>query len=120
MLDSFYDELLPYALQCGMTVKEFWNEEPRLLSSYIKKHEKELDEINYQSWLVGLYVYKAVGTVLGNAFSTKSSINNTYFEKPLEEFESNYIIEYEIKKESKDISYRKNVNYWSKIGKKGV
>jgi len=103
-----------------MTVKEFWNEEPRLLSSYIKKHEKELDEINYQSWLVGLYVYKAVGTVLGNAFSTKSSINNTYFEKPLEEFESNYIIEYEIKKESKDISYRKNVNYWSKIGKKGV
>ena len=120
MLDSFYDELLPYALQCGMTVKEFWNEEPRLLSSYIKKHEKELDEINYQSWLVGLYVYKAVGTVLGNAFSAKSSINNTYFEKPLEEFESNYIIEYEIKKESKDISYRKNVNYWSKIGKKGV
>lgn len=103
-----------------MTVNEFWNEEPRLLSSYIKKHEKELDEINYQSWLVGLYVYKAVGTVLGNAFSTKSSINNTYFEKPLEEFESNYIIEYEIKKESKDISYRKNVNYWSKIGKKGV
>lgn len=103
-----------------MTVKEFWNEEPRLLSSYIKKHEKELDEINYQSWLVGLYVYKAVGTVLGNAFSAKSSINNTYFEKPLEEFESNYIIEYEIKKESKDISYRKNVNYWSKIGKKGV
>lgn len=120
MLDSFYDELLPYALQCGMTVKEFWNEEPRLLSSYIKKHEKELDEINYQSWLVGLYVYKAVGTVLGNAFSAKSSINNTYFEKPLEEFESNYIVEYEIKKESKDISYRKNVNYWSKIGKKGV
>jgi len=120
LLDSFYDELLPYALQCGMTVKEFWNEEPRLLSSYIKKHEKELDEINYQSWLVGLYVYKAVGTVLGNAFSAKSSIKNTYFEKPLEEFESNYIIEYEIKKESKDISYRKNVNYWSKIGKKGV
>lgn len=103
-----------------MTADEFWNGEPRLFSSYIKKHELELDETNYQSWLSGLYIYKAVGTVLGNAFSTKSSINNTYFEKPLKEFESNYISEYELKKDSKNISYRKNVNYWAKIGKKGV
>lgn len=103
-----------------MTVDEFWNEEPRLLSSYVRKHELERDEINYQSWLIGLYVYKAVGTVLGNAFSSKSSINNTYFEKPLEELDSNYIAEYEAKKETKDVSYRHNVNYWAKFGKKGV
>ena len=76
--------------------------------------------MNYQSWLFGLYVYKAVGTVLGNAFSSKSSIGNTYFEKPLEEFNSNYIREFESKKENKELSYRKNVNYWAKFGKKGV
>lgn len=89
-----------------------------MLSSYIKKHELELDEINYQSWLIGLYVYKAVGTVLGNAFSSKSSINDTYFEKPLEELNSNYIEEYKTKKANKDNSYRNNVNYWAKFGRK--
>lgn len=103
-----------------MTADEFWNGEPRLLSSYVRKHELERDEINYQSWLIGLYVYKAVGTVLGNVFSSKSSINNTYFEKPLQELDSNYIAEYEAKKEIKDVSYRQNVNYWAKLGKKGV
>lgn len=103
-----------------MTADEFWNEEPRLFSSYIKKHEQELDEVNYQSWLIGLYVYKAVGTVLGNAFSNKSSIKNTYFEKPLEELNSSYAIEIEAKKMKKDASYRNSVNYWAKFGKKGV
>ena len=112
--------MLPYALQCGMTADEFWNGEPRLFSSYIKKREQELDDINYQSWLIGLYVYKAVGTALGDAFSSKSSIKNTYFGKPLEELNSNYIEEHKEKIENKDKDYRKNVNYWAKFGKKGV
>lgn len=112
--------MLPYALQCGMTADEFWNGEPRLFSSYIKKHELELDEINYQSWLIGLYTYKAVGTALGDVFSSKSSIENTYFGKPLEELNSNYIEKHENEKNSKDKTYRANVNYWAKFGKKGV
>lgn len=110
--------MLPYALQCGMTAEEFWYGEPRLFSSYIKKHELELDEINYQSWLIGLYVFKAVGTVLGNAFSSKSSINNTYFEKPLEELNSSYINNKKEKESNKNIDYRNNVNYWGKLGRK--
>lgn len=88
------------------------------MCSFIKKYEKELDDINYQAWLIGLYVHKAVGTILGNAFSEKSSIKDTYFEKPLDEFNSNYqeLKEYYI--DSKDLNYRKEVNYWAKLGRK--
>ena len=89
-----------------------------MLCSYIKKHEQELDEMNYQSWLIGLYVYKAIGTVLGNAFSSKSSIKDTYFEKPLDEFNSNYQEKKEYYIDNKDMNHRKKVNYWSKLGRK--
>lgn len=115
----FYDEMLPIALQCGMTAEEFWYGEPRLFCSYIKKRDAELDEMNYQAWLFGLYVYKAVGVVLGNAFSNKSSIKDTYFEKPLEQLNSNYV---ELKEEEKekitDNNHRTQVNYWAKLGRK--
>lgn len=112
--------MLPYALKCGMTADEFWYGEPRLLSSYIKKYEQELDEINYESWLIGLYVYKAISTALGDAFSSKNNINNKYFDKPLEELNSNYIEEHKEKLDKKDTEYRNNVNYWAKFGKKGA
>lgn len=103
-----------------MSSEDFWNEEPRLLSCYIKKREIELDNINYQSWLIGLYTYKAFGTVLSNVFSDKSSIKDTYFERPLGELNSNGK---ELKKQKETTlktSYRQQVNYWAKFGKKGV
>lgn len=113
--------MLPYALQCGMTTEEFWYGEPRVLCSYIKKHELELDEMNYNAWLIGLYTHKAFGTVLSNAFSKEGSIVNTYFEKPLEELNSVYSHSKSKKKVvlSKN-DYRQQINYWAKIGKKGV
>lgn len=102
-----------------MTTEEFWDGEPRVLGSYIKKHEKELDEINYNSWLIGLYVNKALVTTLGNMFSSKNAIKENYFEKPLECFNSNYDPNYTIKEEKKNNDYRKQHNYWAKYGKKG-
>ena len=111
--------MLPIALQCGMTVNEFWYGEPRVFSSYIRKHELELDEMNYNSWLIGLYVHKAIGVVLGNAFSNKSSIKDTYFEKPLEQLNSNYVeMKEEQKEEIKDLKHQTQVNYWAKLGRK--
>lgn len=98
-----------------MTPNEFWYDEPRLLDSYIKKRELELDTINYQSWLIGLYVNKAVGTVLENAFSKKGSIQSTYFEKPLEELNSTKKIVQE-----QQTTYKEQYNIWAKFGKKGV
>ena len=119
MQNQYYDELLPYALKCGMTADEFWNSEPRLFSSYIKKNQLQLDEINYQAWLFGLYEYKAICTALGNAFSDKGSTENTYFEKPLEELTHNYEEKLSKKKETFDDEVREVHNYWAKFGKKG-
>lgn len=103
-----------------MTPNDFWYDEPRLLNSYIKKRELELDTLNYQSWLIGLYVFDAVGVVLTKAFS-KSSQKDTYFEKPLEQFNSNYA-ENNKNNSHKNLNedYRQQKNYWSKFTKKGV
>ena len=121
LLDSFYEEMLPYALHCGMTTEEFWYGEPRVLCSFIKKHDLYLDEMNYNAWLFGLYTHKAIGVVLTNAFSQESSIKDTYFEKPLEELYSEYNLKKTKKqKETNKKDYRQQINYWAKIGKKGV
>lgn len=102
-----------------MTPNEFWYSEPRLLQSYIKKRELELDNINYVSWLIGLYVHQGFGVVINNAFSDKSSKKSTYFEKPLELFNKEQE-ETRDDKEERNVKYQAQFNYWAKIGKKGV
>lgn len=102
-----------------MTPNEFWYSEPRLLQSYIKKRELELDNMNYVSWLIGLYVHQGFGVVINNAFSDKSSKKSTYFEKPLDLFNE----EQPNKKENSkklNVKYQAQYNHWAKIGKKGV
>ena len=116
-----YNDLLPQALLCGMTTYEFWYEEPCLLNSYIKKRELELDVMNYQAWLFGLYTYDAFSVVLSNAFSKEGSKQSTYFEKPLDEFYSKYKNQPNKKgEEIESDKYRNQYNYWAKFGKKGV
>ena len=102
--------MLPVALQCGMTLDQFWYDEPRLLDVYVKKRELELDSINFEAWLIGLYNHYGVTVALANAFSDKSSKKSTYFEKPLEVFESSYKTTKQ--EEKKDNSYRKQYNYF--------
>lgn len=100
-----------------MTPNEFWYDEPRLLQSYIKKRELELDNINYVSWLIGLYVHQGFGVVINNAFSDKSSKKITYFEKPLDLFDMD---SKNTNKKTAQIEYQEQFNYWARIGKKGV
>lgn len=102
-----------------MTAKEFWEEDPRLIVSYIKKREIEQTETNYKAWLFGLYTYKALSVVITSAFSKKNSLKETYFEKPLEELDGGYAQKVRTQKEKKDEIYRESVNYWAKFGKRG-
>ena len=102
-----------------MTPNEFWYDEPRLLQSYIKKRELELDNINYVAWLFGLYNYHGFATSINNAFSDKSSKKSTYFEKPLDLFNKEQNNK-KINKEISNVKYQTQFNYWAKIGKKGV
>lgn len=97
-----------------MTPNQFWYDEPRLLDVYIKKRELELDVINYNSWLIGLYVENAVAVVLSNAFGSEGSKEITYFEKPLDNFNYN-----KIEENKPEMTYQEQKNIWAKFGKKG-
>ena len=99
-----------------MTTAEFWNSEPRVLCSYIKKHELELDEMNYNSWLIGLYTYNALGVVLENMFSKDSK--EMYCERPIEELYSSYVKEKEpVSIVEKDDKFKSQKNFWAKLKK---
>ena len=107
MLDNYWNELLPIALECGMTPTQFWEDEPRLVHSYLRKHELVLEEQNYQSWLIGLYVYDAMSVVMANSFGKGKKLN--YMEKPVE-------INPPKQKTEEDIStFRQKTNYWAKF-----
>ena len=88
MTEYFYD-LLPIAVEIGMPLKEFWEEDPNLFwayrFSYYKKklHERELE--NQKAWLQGAYIFEAVSVALNNAFS-KSKLN--YREEPYDLYNS--------------------------------
>lgn len=97
-----------------MTPNQFWYDEPRLLDVYIKKRELELDVINYNSWLIGLYVENAFSVVLSNAFGSEGSKSITYFEKPLDNFNYN-----KLEENKPEMTYQEQKNIWAKFGKKG-
>lgn len=119
MQNSYWEELLPMALECGMTPTQFWEEEPRLVNSYIRKHEMELDEFNYKSWLLNVYTFKAVSTAIGLSFAEEKNKNKIkYFDEPIEEF---YINKRDKQNSETTLNekHRNKVNYWAKFGKKG-
>ena len=105
MLNTYWNEIFPLALECGMTPTQFWDEEPRLFHSYLVKHQLMLSQINYESWLIGLYVNIAFQVGL-SGFSKGS--NAKYCEKPIEAFNG-------YKPKEKIGEYRETVNYWSKF-----
>nr|DAM10952.1 MAG TPA: hypothetical protein [Caudoviricetes sp.] len=71
------------AITYGMSVREFWDDNPDLFwayrFSYVKKREFEQELFNNNAWLQGTYFYEAVSVALCNAFS-KSRVE--YSKKP--------------------------------------
>lgn len=70
-----------------MTADEYWNQDPWLAKDYRDAWELKQKTENYNAWLYGLYSYKAVGVVVGNALRKKGARADHYFDKPLELFE---------------------------------
>lgn len=50
-------EVLPIALQYGMTPEQFWYDDPKLIKAYEKAYQSK---IYTESWLYGVYVHKAL------------------------------------------------------------
>jgi len=73
----------------GMPSKDFWDEDPRWLLSYLKAYElkrkREEDQmsitLDYQSWLTGLYVHQGVQVALANSFSKRGRAK--YVKEPI-------------------------------------
>lgn len=61
------------ALTYGMSVKEFWEDDPDLFwayrFSYYTKQKEEQEKFNSNAWLQGAYFYEALSVALCNAFS---------------------------------------------------
>lgn len=114
MREFFYDYLLPLALTFGMSIKEFWEEEPELLwayrKSYIDKLEMQKEFYNFNDWLQGLYIYDAVSKSIYNNFNNKDTIKSYMsqpidFSKTQDDYEKEKILEMEekIKNRNKEI-----------------
>lgn len=60
------------AITYGMSVKEFWEEDPDLFWAYRFSYYNKLKEneeiFNYQAWLQGAYFYEALNRSIHNTF----------------------------------------------------
>jgi hypothetical protein len=58
------------AIRYGMTLKEFWYADPRLLISYKYKY---IRDTSYKAWLDGSNSFAAFGLAMANAFAKKGT-----------------------------------------------
>lgn len=64
------------AIEYGMSVREFWEEDPDLFWMYrflyVNKLKRKQENDNVNAWLQGAYIFEAVSAALSNAFSKKT------------------------------------------------
>lgn len=72
-----------------MSNKEFWEEDPELLwayrKSYLDKFKLDKQISNFNAWLYGLYVFRAIQVSLYNQLGrkeTQPALN--YYEEPID------------------------------------
>jgi hypothetical protein len=66
---------LPEAIKVGMSIKEFWYGDTRLLQAYQMAYYRS---ISYNAWLQGQYSYAAFSIVMANAFSKSGASKAQY------------------------------------------
>jgi hypothetical protein len=122
LTDYFYDYLFPLAIEFGMTSEEFWEDDPKLFSSYqkayIEKQKRETEIINYSNWLQGLYIYdgfkKSLNDFSFNLWGKQNPSSQTYPDEPYDLFGENKNKELK-KKEQVRKQNQKNLNFWARI-----
>lgn len=66
-----------------MPADQFWNEDPWLAAAYREADQLRNQRKSEEMWLQGLYIYNAVGVVVGNALSKKGKKPLKYMEEPI-------------------------------------
>lgn len=69
-------------MSIGMSRDEYWNGSIYLAFDYIEAEKYRQKRFDEQAWLQGLYVFKAVDTVLANALRKSQSEQYSYPDKP--------------------------------------
>ena len=65
----------------GMTYDEFWYGNTERHVAYRKAHRQRTLQRNYELWLQGAYVYRAIGA-MAPAFAWRPSTPSPYVEEP--------------------------------------
>lgn len=71
-----------------MTYEQFWLDDPWKAKWYREAYVERRRAENRRDWLLGAYIYNAMGTVLGNAFRKNGSKTENYLEEPFPIFET--------------------------------
>lgn len=66
-----------------MSYEQFWDGLPEMTVMYRKAYYLRIDDDNRSNWLLGAYIYDAVGKVLANAFAKKGAKQQKYMDKPI-------------------------------------
>lgn len=79
---AIFEECCPFYLSIGMTYDEYWNGNNDLPKHARKAYKMRQEQMNYEAWLKGLYMYDAFGSVMSQMFSKDKNSHKQYAEKP--------------------------------------
>ncbi len=69
----------------------FWDGDPQYFYAYLRAYrlnqtrteESNAFNVDYQAWLTGMYVHRALAVVIGGAFSKRGSVKQQYPKEPI-------------------------------------
>lgn len=69
-----------------MTYEQYWEQDSWLVKYYRRAWEIRRDEVNFEAWLQGMYVYEAIADVspILHPFAKRGTKARKYAEKPYE------------------------------------
>ena len=63
LVREYLDELCAYALSIGMTLEQYWDDDPTLILYFYKAEKLRSQRKNQELWIQGAYIYQALGCV---------------------------------------------------------
>lgn len=103
----------------GMSDKEFWEDDPQLYWSYqtfyLKQKKDEIEQMNYNAWLSGIYTLSALNQSLSGIFGKKGQSKDIYPKKPIE-FNKELEKQVSYSQEEKEALFVQEFNSWARLG----
>lgn len=105
----------------GMSEKEFWEDDPQLYwayqTFYLRQKKDEIEQLNYNAWLQGIYTLSALNQSLSGVFGKKGQKADIYPKKPIE-FKQELEKQVKYSQEEKEALYVQEFNSWARLGKR--